>query len=174
MTRLLPVLLLLCAAAMPAAAQRGALLGLNAGAAVPSGSMADLRGTGWHLSGTLESPLAGPLRLRADAIYEAFPGRLGDDLDIVGARAAAVYEVPSEPRLYALLGAGGYRLHVSGERNPYGITPGLHAGAGLRIPTPAADLVVEAGAAVMLTDYGNQDFIASTYFPLTIGFRTRR
>lgn len=174
MTRVLPLLLLLAVAAVPAAAQRGTLIGLNAGAAVPSGSMATTRGTGWHLSGTIEGPPAGPVRFRADAVYEGFPGRLGEDLEIVGARAAVVYQVAAEPRLHALLGAGGYRLRIDRSRNPYGITPGLHAGAGVRIPTAGGWLVVEGGAAVMLTDYGNQDFEPSTYFPLTIGFRTRR
>lgn len=175
MTRVFPLLLLLAFAAAPAAAQRGTLLGLNVGVAVPSGSMATSRGTGWHLSGTIESPHAGRFRFRADAVYEGFPARLAEDLEIVGARGAVVYEVAAEPRLHALLGAGGYRLRIDGSRNPYGITPGLHAGVGLRIPGGGAYLlVVEAGAAIMLTDYGNQDFIPSTCFPLTIGFRTRR
>jgi hypothetical protein len=78
---------------------------------------------------------------------------------------------PGERAPYLVLGGGFQRLQVSGEPNPYGVTPGLRAGVGTRAPFRRSQLSFEIAAHLNVTDFAAGEYSFGYFFPIIAGLR---
>lgn len=158
-------------------------IGVDVGVAVPTGRLASARSIG--PSAALSFGFGNDDRgvgTRVDLAWQKMfgesppPGREYDyifyeDYNAYSARGSVVFTLTDgQRRPYGLLGAGAYRLGVRHPTN--GLTPGVHVGLGVRVPTGTAELAVEAQGVVLLTTYGiGTDYEPVTYVPVSVGVR---
>ena len=173
----------LLVAAPCAVRAQGAELGVAAGVAVP------VAGYGSRTPGPL---VRGAVTLRGPEHRVRWRGELEgvwlldgtDDLADVSSRNGTLRAVSgvvsvlvggTQPQgtVYGVLGVGAQVLRVRGSTNPYGTTPGVRAGLGVRRRIGRAALHVEITPHWALTDFGTgRDFGLGAYVPVvvSIGF----
>jgi hypothetical protein len=75
-------------------------------------------------------------------------------------------------RGYVTLSIAAQSLSVPGSTNPYGVTAGLRAGFGARLPAGKRSLVLEFARHLNVTDYATgHDFEPGLFSLLTAGMR---
>ncbi len=172
---LLIALLLLSAPASPLRAQS---FGASVGPAVPVGALAEDRGVGLRIAGSVYP--RGNL-LRVDVAGVIFPGtgdvdRLGPSRGEYRSASLAANLVPVLRRTGALqvrglAGLSIHRLGVPGVPNPYGTVLGTQLGGLLERTRGGRTLTMEAGVHVIGSDHGLGELEAALFVPLSIGIR---
>ena len=97
-------------------------------------------------------------------------GRSEGTVSVTGALAYLIYsDVPRRASLYGGFGLGGYVLQIEGDRDSYGLVPGIGLVGGLRIGEGRVRGIIELQQQVVLSDYGNSEMIPSTFMPVRLG-----
>lgn len=170
--RLALLLPLLLAARVDAV--RAQSFGVSAGLAAPVGPLAEHRGVGLRVQGSLHSP---ERLLRVDLAGTFFPGadrdgQAGDYRSYsLGANLVPVLARGGDTRLRGLIGLSAHRVDVEDVSNPYGIVPGLQLGTVLEGGWSDRTLFAETGLHVIATDHGLGDFEGAVFVPVTVGIR---
>lgn len=174
------------AAATAASAQRLMEVGIDVGAAAPSGSVGEHRGPGAHVALSLGLGTGKPLTWtgwRAEVTWtrlQGDPARAGESGSQWGdftSRSARVSMIPTLPlrgtpvRVYGVLGLGAYDLAITDRDNPYGILAGTNFGFGVSAPVGRVRMAAELQGVAVISDYGAEEFEFPVYWPLTIGIR---
>jgi hypothetical protein len=175
--RLLPLLAGLLLSAPPASL-RAQAFGGSVGLAAPVGPLADGRGVGVRIQGSLHSPGG---RLRADVAGLFLPGSEGDGLHAtrtrdyrsvsLGANLLPVLVRSEALRVRGLIGLSGHGVTVPGTNNPYGIVPGAQLGGVLERTWKGHALTGEAGLHLIASDHGLGELEAALFVPVSIGIR---
>jgi hypothetical protein len=156
-------------------------LGVSAGVALPGGALGSRRTAAPYVAvsalGRSSEHIA---RFRLDLDAARFwgrtePGFTGPidhgDLTVASALAHLVLGQRGSSGFYTLWGIGMHWMSIPGRRNPHGTVWGLGTGLGAKIPIGRATLEAELRAHAILSDYGNADFAASYFYPMTVGLR---
>jgi hypothetical protein len=152
---------------------------LAAGAAMPSGSMADRYGRGMQVHlGTYLGSADDRIRVRLDLAGSGFPVRRNGqwnpaDLRSLGAVGNVIAGVRTGAfRPFMLTAIGAHRLwKLHGYENPYGITYSVGLGAGAHFTVKRVPLSTEIRWHVDLTDYAAEEFMPGIFVPVTLGVR---
>ncbi|HST57953.1 MAG TPA: hypothetical protein VLK84_04680 [Longimicrobium sp.] len=162
----------------PAAPLRAQSVGGSVGPAVPVGALAEDRGVGLRIAGSLYP--RGRL-LRVDLAGVIFPGtgdedRLGPSRGEYRSASLAANLVPTFRRTEALqvrglFGLSVHRLSVPGVPNPYGTVLGTQVGGLLERTGGGRTLTAEAGIHLIGSDHGLGELEAALFIPLSIGIR---
>lgn len=155
---------------------------LSVGAVLPQLGMSELRNPGPRLTASVGYGFGRHIAVRGDFATFLMPGVAppsgsgGEpygDLRSFEFSVNGVVRLPREgPSIYLVAGAGGYDMQILGiRRNPYGVVPGLSAGAGVDFRIGHRTVFSEARWKLMLSDYGAGDFEPGIYVPLVVGVR---
>jgi len=177
--------LLLSAAEVGIAAAQTSELGLAAGPAIPSGSAARERSVGPAVSVTTGVATSRWVLVRLNFIAAQLQGeahpegtptfsnyghlRVGGLFlqAVIGPRRGAV-----QP--YAVVGFGPYWMkNMSGVQNPYGMVWGATVGAGMAWAPGRIQPFAELRYDLIASDFGAEEWSATTYVPIQVGFRWR-
>jgi hypothetical protein len=174
------VCLLLVALAVAACAPALTVAG---GPSVPQEQMRERRKVGQQIAVALSAKRERPgfdyrieLTHSRFAIQRGYAQRLLDvnaaegPLTMNGAMAYVLYgSTPGPLALHVGIGVGGYDAKIPGRPNPYGVVAGLGAVAGATIGAGRVRGLVELQQQAVLSDYGNSDFVFSTFVPVRLG-----
>jgi hypothetical protein len=156
-------------------------IGMSAGVAVPDGALGARRTAAPYVAlSALFRSSRHVARFRVDLDAARFWGRTvpgfsgpidHGDLTVTSAIGQLVLGQRGSEGFYTLLGIGMHWMSIPRRPNPYGGAPGVGVGLGAKIPIRRVTLEVETRAHAILSDYGNSDFEASYFYPLTVGVR---
>lgn len=153
---------------------RAQTLGVSAGLAAPAGPLAEHRGVGLRVQGSLYSP---ERLLRIDLAGTFFPadgpGPQARDYRSVNVAAnfAPVLARAGDARVRGLAGLSAHRVHVPGVANPYGLVPGLQLGVVAEGARDGRAFVAETGFHVIASDHGVGELEGAYFVPVTVGIR---
>lgn len=175
--RLLPLLAALLLSA-PAESLRAQAVGGSVGLAAPVGPLADGRGVGVRIQGSLYSP--GGL-VRGDVAGLFLPGsdeegqpasRMSDYRSVsLGANLLPVLVRSEALQVRGLVGLSGHSVSVPNTNNPYGIVPGAQLGGVLERAWNGHALTGETGLHLIASDHGLGELEAALFVPVSIGIR---
>jgi hypothetical protein len=169
--------LALAAAAVPAEAQLPFRLGVQAGASIPTGDMADGAKTGYHVGLLAEAkPMLLPVGVRGDIIYNEFgleDDELGDidvDFRLLNVNANAILELPGVGlRPYLLGGLGWYQgWFVSDDDDTDKESAvGFNVGGGIRFGLSGFGAAVEAHYRTVNLDFDGVGELETRFIPIS-------
>ena len=91
-------------------------------------------------------------------------------VSVTGAFAYLLYaDVPRRASLYGGLGIGGYILQIEGDRDSYGLVPGIGFVGGLRFGEGRVRGMIELQPQVVVSDYGSSWMMPSAFIPVRFG-----
>lgn len=168
---LLPLLFALLRA--PAASLSAQAVAGSGGIAVPMGALAEERGVGFRVQGSVFTPSG---RVRADLAGVSFPAADEPGAEAYRSLSVAINLLPTlvrtgPMRLRALAGLSAHWVDVPGVSNPYGTVPGLQLGGVLERAAGGGTLTAEAGLHLIASDYGVGELEGAFFVPVLIGFR---
>ena len=177
MTLRLCIWLLLLLVALPSELPAQAF-GASVGLAVPLGSLAEYRHTGYRAQGSLTSPGG---RLRAEVAGVLLPGteepgvspwRTRDWRSLsIGGSFLPTLGHSEALRVRALVGLSAHRSSMPGVSNPYGTVPGLQLGTVLERSWKTSILTAELGLHVVASDFGVDELHGAFFLPFLVGIR---
>jgi opacity protein-like surface antigen len=166
---------LMAMAAAPAAAQARGYIGFGAGAAIPTGTFADVDKLGWL--GQVIAGITGPSgrlggRIDGDYSRHSFKGATSGHTGLFGANADVVVNfgtTASKARPYILAGVGFYNVKstVTGGTSASETKGAFNGGAGVNIKTSGNMAVYLEGRFISVRSSGN----SLSFIPLSIGLR---
>lgn len=167
--------LLLSASAPPLRAQS---VGGSVGPAVPVGSLAEDRGVGLRIQGSVY-PRGRLLRLDlAGVVFPAdggsAPGRAeaGEYRSVsIAANLVPMFRRRGALQVRGLAGLSAHRLSIPRTTNPYGTVVGTQFGGVLERTGSGRTLTAEAGLHVIGSDHGVGELQAVLFVPLSVGVR---
>ena len=173
------VLALLFAAVMPARAQT---LTVTVGPSFPQGDMGERRTVGAHLAVSISPTVVRRgflVRAEAGQIWHGTRGARNRALVPSGEREGllsatsvmgyVLYSGAADPAIHLGMGLGAYQMRIRGNENPYGAVPGIGLVAGMTFGKRRVRGLVELQQQVIVSDFGNTEFSASTFVPVRFG-----
>lgn len=162
-----------------AASAQGMGFGVNAGAAMPTGSTMDQNKIGYTLGASLFlRPAVSPLSFRIDGNYSAMPGATQNaivrpDLKVMSGTANVQFGIGGDAvKLYAVGGAGAYTTQYEGlDRS--GMKLGFNGGFGVNLPLSGFNTSIEARLHYIQGDENGNGIgyqrNSVTFIPVTFG-----
>lgn len=173
--RILP---LFAALLLAAPALRAQAIGVSAGLALPTGELAENRGVGVRVQGSVYVPRT---FVRVDVAGVSFPessdgnasgAEMAEYRSVsVAANLLPVFRSTETLQVRGLVGLSGHRVSTPGFTNNYGTVPGVQLGGVLERTWGGRTLTAEAGFHSILSDHGLGELKAAAFFPVSMGIR---
>jgi hypothetical protein len=155
--------------------------GFSAGAAIPGGALGARRTAAPYVAvSALFRSAEHVARFRLDLDAARFWGRTvpgfsgpieHGDLTVASLLGHLILGQRGRAGLYTMFGIGMHWMSIPGRSNPDGNVWGVGVGLGAKIPVRRVTLEAEMRAHAILSDYGNSEFEASYFYPLTVAVR---